>query len=270
VFRRALQLSLVVLAAAASGFPSQATEPAAGRLSLGYRATMAGLPVATAAVQVAADATDYRLDSRLETHGLLKLLLPWRHEAVSYGRIEADGLAPTRFWGAGTYKGEPRHMQLTYAGGNARIDSAEPHPAEKPDRLVPPGLRRGTLDPLSALLAVGRRIGAGGRCDGRLAVFDGRQRFDLHVTDAEADLSAAKLDRPGATVRCNFFYEPVAGFKKKHRPVAASRERPGTIWFQQFRPGLPAVPVRIEADTDYGRFVIELTEAVPGRQTAAR
>src|SRR5690606_2579838 len=121
----------------------------------------------------------------LRTQGPVAMVLPWSYDFVSQGHLGENGPAPSSFWSSGTYKGKPRHIQVSFTADGAHIDNAEPDPADKPKRLVPPDLRRGTLDPLSALFAIGRKVGRDGRCAQRIAVFDGRQRYDLHVLDAE-------------------------------------------------------------------------------------
>ena len=238
-------------------------------VTLNYRGTLAAMTVGTASAVISTGAAGYRVDGRVATQGPLNFVLPWNYEAISYGRLSANGPAADRFWGSGQSGREPRHIQVTYTKDGAKIDSANPDPAEKPKRVVPPELRRGTVDPLSAMVGVGQRIAEGGRCTGQeVAVFDGRVRYDLHFRDDAAVNTPASSN---AALRCRFFYVPIAGFKENHKARAASRESPGIVWFQRVRPDLPAVPSRIEVDSDWGYFVLDLIEAAPGPgQTASR
>ena len=266
IFRhfRPLILAAALLAAPLHVAAAAATPGAqAPAVALQYRALLAGIQVGTVSARLAGHGAAYRLDGRIETKGALTLFLPWTYEAVSQGRIAGEHLDPVNFWGAGEYKGKPRHFQVTFGDSGATIDSARPDPADMPKRLVPPELRRGTLDPLSALFALGRNIGRNGDCDQRVAVFDGRYRFDLHVMDDAVAGGHGKI-------RCRFFYEPIAGFKDVDDDYAATRNRPGTVWFQRLQPGGPAVPVRVEAETGYGRFLLELADVALGERTAQR
>ena len=265
---RPLTLAAALLAATPVAAPSPVATAATPRaqapeIALQYRALLAGMQVGTVSARLADHGADYRLDGKIETRGALTLFLPWTYEAVSQGRIAGGQLDPVNFWGAGEYKGKPRHIQVTFSDSGATIDSARPDPADKPRRMVPQELRRGTLDPLSALFALGRNIGRNGDCDQRVAVFDGRYRFDLHVLD---DTTAGGQGK----IRCRFFYEPIAGFKDDGDDYAATRDRPGTVWFQRLQPGGPAVPVRVEADTGFGRFLLELADVAVGERTAQR
>lgn len=272
IFRhfRPLLLAAVLLAAPLLAAPLIAVTAAAAApgarasgVALQYRALLAGMQVGTVSARLSDHGADYRLDGKIETQGALTLFLPWTYRAVSQGRIAGEHLDPVNFWGAGEYKGKPRHIQVTFNDSGATIDSARPDPADKPKQVVPPELRRGTLDPLSALFALGRNIGRNGDCDQRVAVFDGRYRFDLHVMDDATAEGHGKI-------RCRFFYEPIAGFKDDGSDYAATRDKPGRVWFQRLQPSGPAVPVRVEADTGYGRFLLELVNVTAGERTALR
>lgn len=264
---RSLLLAAAVMSAgvAAPAFADEA-------MTLTYRGSLAGITVGTITATVSEGAGGYRVDSHVVTQGPLSYLLSWDYRLISYGSLHGGTPVAQRYWSSGQNNRKPRHIQVSWSGSGATVDSADPDPAEKPKRVVPPELRRGTLDPLGALVAGGMRIGASGRCEGPpVAIFDGRARYDVHVvSDARNTLPVSAVAH-GAALRCALFHVPVAGFKEGYKARYASRENPAHVWFQTVRPGLPAVPARAEADVQWGHLVIELVDVKPGpNQTAAR
>ena len=241
-------------------------------MSLKYRGSIAGISVGTLAATVQEAGAVYRVESRMVTEGPLGLIMPWDYRAISHGRLDKDAPQAQRFWSLSQQRGEPKHIQVTWSGGGATIDSARPDPAEKPKRLVPPDLRRATIDPLSALIAAGNRVGRTGRCAGpAIAIFDGRARYDVYLRDAPAGSTLPAAAQGGPTIACHVSYVPIAGFKEDFKAKAASQDNPALVQFRTVRPGMPAVPARIDVDSQWGRFALELVEASAGpARTAAR
>jgi hypothetical protein len=141
---------------------------------------------------------------------------------------------------------------------------------------VPPELQRGTVDTLTALAALVRQAATTGRCDGRAQVFDGRRRSDFVATTAGTETLAPNRwsNFSGPALRCSFEGRQVAGFWKEQDREEASKPRGGTAWFASPGPGLPIIPVRIEAESAWGTVYVHMTRAGPGtlalpaRQTA--
>ena len=71
-----------------------------------------------------------------------------------------------------------------------------------------------TVDPLTAILAIGHAVARSGRCGGSVAVFDGRRRYDLVLTDDGSERLEASSGNAyaGEVRRCLVAAVKIAGF----------------------------------------------------------
>ncbi len=142
--------------------------------------------------------------------------------------------------------------------------SAEP-PSDEDDRdVVPEAARLGTVDPVSAIY--GLVLDSEDGCSGRRAVFDGRRRYDIVAQDrGEGTVppsSYAVYDGPARL--CRLTIEKVEGFWTKYD---MKRRYPDTVdvWLAKVARDLPALPVRLEAETLIGALRVHLTDVQRGR-----
>jgi Protein of unknown function (DUF3108) len=107
-------------------------------------------------------------------------------------------------------------VEMRFAKG--RITDVEALPVDEgsSDRIpLQPSHMTGALDPLSAVMAlstpVGGKLSAGSPCQRRVAVFDGKQRFDLVLSFVRKE----KVNVAGAAMAfvCRIRYVPIAGHK---------------------------------------------------------
>src|SRR5262249_60543501 len=103
-------------------------------------------------------------------------------------------------------------------------------------------------------------------CGGAGHVFDGPRRYDTGYQDLgerEPEPSTRDAYRGRARV-CRSYIRPIAGFwKSKDEQTQALTEV--TAWLMPVRPGLDAVPVRLEVNGPRGVLQIHLgSVSVPG------
>ena len=113
---------------------------------------------------------------------------------------------------------------------------------------------------LGAVQAAQRRRG----CNGRLAVFDGRRRYDLVLIDrGRREMPETRYSIfAGEAVQCDFAYEPIAGHIRRRPDPERSNKRAmqsGRI-FAAVTTGTLVMPVRIEIDGDWGVTVAHLRD----------
>lgn len=261
----------ILVAAAAALFVAQgafggagAAEPRSEAARFTYAGYMGGLKIGWARVDAALTDDRYAAKLKLQTGGLVGWFVEWRHGSAAYGATGAGGDAPLAvdayrndsFW-----KGKDRFVKVAYPDGVAAIAEAAPHPVEDESRpAIDPGLLKGVLDPLSAIVAIGQVIEKTGACETEFGVFDGRRRYQLKVTDmGERALSRSRYAPfAGLSRRCDFVFERVAGFKKKSSvddsPTA------GRAYYRSTTERAPLMPVRVEADSGYGAAILHLKE----------
>ena len=119
---------------------------------------------------------------------------------------------------------------------------------------------KGTLDPLSVIAGLSELLRKGGACEGSFAVFDGRKRYDLTVSDAgEAELEPTDYSIYSGPARgCRIDYQMLGGHRMERNKYAeTARER--IVWVARPTADAPLIPVRLEIETAYGTLMGHLT-----------
>jgi hypothetical protein len=238
-------------------------EGAGERLRLGYRMEFAGIHLLDfeATAELGEQAFRATVDGR--TVGLFDTFTSWSGSEKAEGAVEAGVLRPRRYAFDTEWRGEPRAIAMAFQPDGRVVSRAEP-PAEGDEReAVADALLVGSLDRLTALLSFLHAVGRDGRCAGTWPVWDGRRRFDIAVADAGEERLEASDEAiyAGPALRCRVSFTPIAGFK---RPVDEIEPRPALVWLGAVAGSTLPVPVRAEAETDWGTLTVALVD--DGRQ----
>jgi hypothetical protein len=267
---RGALLAAVALTCGAAALPAPA---GAGEIELRYAVHVGGLHVFDAVVDATLGANRYEMAVEANSRGVADWLAPYRGRSAVRGTLAAGAPRPEGYRSDRTFRGEGRTVTLGYAAGGAETrveDRVEPAEARRDRDPVPDPMKPGTVDPLSAGLALLLRAGEAGRCGTDARVFDGLARYDLSA----ADRGAARLAPTrygvyaGEARRCAVEHRMLAGFWRG-RPSAAApssaeegRERPpASVWLAPIGPGGLPIPVRAEAEGWFGAVVIHLVGA---------
>lgn len=267
-----LALPLAALpAAAATPHPAQPSlgVPLPGPVQASYTAYWSGFPIVALDASLELGAEAYRVSAAMRTTGLLAVFVRGEQVTTVEGRVQPAAtplaLQPRRFLMEGRWRDTPRRVALGWSGQQPEVLALLP--ANQDEREpVPPELQRGTVDTLTALAALVRRAATENRCDGAAQVFDGRRRSDFTaVTEGTETLPAHRWSGfAGPALRCRFEGRQIAGFWKEQDRAEAAKPRGGTAWFASPGPGLPVIPVRIEAESAWGTVHVHITRAAPG------
>lgn len=284
VFRNLICAGLLVMWPAVS--PAMASDARAARneaadaaasgdtltVDLEFEFYFGGLHVLSLVADGAVGPVNYRLNSELRTRGLTDLFFRSVIRSHSAGRfapetasaaIPAPKPLPRSFETASDGRWGARRVTIDYADGDPRQIAAEP-PYNRDNRTpVSDVLRRATVDPqTAALLSIA--AGASERsCGGSVPVFDGRRRYNLNFTYLGTDeLRPGKQGfYAGPAVRCRLVYERIAGFDEAYaREHGDGREHEVTIWIAAFADGRLHLPVRMMADTRFGKALGHLRD----------
>ncbi len=245
-------------AAALLAGPGLAAPAAAAPLVLHYEAYAAGFPVVGFDFRVNESGAGYALDGAVRTEGLLRLFYRLDMRTETEGRIGGSQLRPLFHEQHLRVRGKDRQARLDYPGDGSVATALVP-PEDKGRPKPSPAQIAHTIDPLTALLAMGREVAGAGRCQGRFAVYDGRRRYDLVL----ADEGTEKLERSpayayaGEVRRCSVAAVKIAGFSwdQDYSPHTTD----GRVWFAAPRPEAPALPVRIDFGSSWGFVSVRLT-----------
>lgn len=228
-------------------------------LAARYEAFVAGFPVVSFAFRLDETGKTYALGGEVKTLGLLRLFYRLDLDTDSAGTIRADTVKPSFHEQRLRLRSGDRMARLDYPGdGTVKASLVPPVDAGRPKPTPEETLH--TLDPLSAILAIGRTVAGAGRCAGRFPVYDGRRRYDLVLADDGTGevAQSAGYGYAGSVRRCSVAAVKIAGFSwdQDYSPHTTR----GQVWFATPRPGDPALPVRIEFGSGWGFVSVRLTK----------
>jgi hypothetical protein len=222
---------------------------------LSYEAAVLGVVVlGEARYEVAATPTRFAVRGHLRTSGLARLFDQTEISASSAGVVNGVSLAWTRYDLTHAYADKSRRVLLTRAGAGV-ASQVTPRFGDLGQPPASMAQQYGSYDPLTALFALGRQVGAARACTGSVLVFDGRGHYRLAVSPrGTGDFNGGGYSGP--IVQCAFRYEPIAGFDfteadRARIPVAEA-------WFALPPLGGFAPPVRLIVPTPLGDAQLDL------------
>jgi hypothetical protein len=235
-----------------------------------YKGYAGGFRVGDVGMDVALRDGRYAATLKLETAGMVGWFVEWRQGTAVQGAASLEkGAAPhgaplsvTRYHADSYWKGKDRYVDFEVQNNVANVTKADPHPIKDEERpTITEAQRTDVLDPLSAIIAIGRTLELTGSCNAVYPVYDGRRRYTLRVEDegvAELEPSS-RSPYEGDAQRCKFAFERVAGFRKEKSDDPTN----GRAYYRRVAPGAPMMPVKIVAELDLGAAIINLKNYKP-------
>lgn len=259
--------------------PAQSAEAVA----LGYEGYLGGLHLLSAQVEIVRGEERYRMETSARGRGLVGWLLEWSSKAVTEGVIAADGTPrPVRHSREIAQRGrKAKAINIEYRADGVPLVARMRVGDEA--KFKPHSERKGTMDPMSAVTAIMDQMAGGAPCEGKYAVFDGKERYDVTARSGKpGTLTGNRYTMfSGAATRCDLVLTPVDDREKKfsgnprlraNRPVDDGSMKL-TMWFASPVDGVSPVPVLASASTAFGGLRIYLTSAeklaVPPRMQRA-
>jgi hypothetical protein len=243
-----LALALPFLLAAS---PAAAPSPlGADAQTLRYDVYARGLAILSLDFNLDESNGAYTVAGVVRSQGLLGLVSDFTLRTESRGAIAADTLRPRVHDSASRARRKERRAHLDFRHDGSVVAALSP--PEDPGHLLPTAAEvAGTVDPLTAILAIGHAVAETGSCRVKVPVYDGRRRYDLVLVDDGA------APAPAALRRCALDMVKIAGF-------TSDRDRPpriehGKVWIMPSpRPGVPPLPARIEFYSDWGPIIVQM------------
>ena len=230
-------------------------------LKLAYSAYADGLNVMDMQASLAISPESYRLQVSYHLTGLVGLLVHADATTTVDGRFRGEAAEPRELFSAGHMRGEPRVTQIDWRDGKPILSQLVPLVDEERDP-VPVEQQLHTIDSLSAMAGLLRRLSATGKCEGGATTFDGRRlsRIDVRTVGEEMLKPTSRSSFQGAALRCDFEGRQLAGFIHDGDEAVLRRPQHGSAWFARLAPGAPLVPVRITFETrQFGAATMYLT-----------
>ena len=182
----------------------------------------------------------YTARSSIRAAGAVGLVANFFFDGEASGRIVGGKVSPVRYEANSKSPRAERRTVMDWKDGVPVYVSVVPPRGSAPD----PATQGGTLDPVSAGLALLGDAAAGSVCDASVDVFDGsrRSRFSL----------GAPVAKDGAVV-CAGAYSRIEG---EAQSMSSQREFPFEVTFREGGDGVARLE-RVETRTQFGKAVLE-------------
>ncbi len=198
----------------------------------------------------------YSMDIRAKSDGIVNLFTVITHTIQSEGTIADQPVAKTHYYLSRDGK-KKTEIELAFTPDDVEVVAASPDPLKENRSPVPAEIRRGSLDPLSAVLALGMAANEQAGCDGTAPVFDGRRRYDVVLENGEK-LQYSGPNGVREAFMCDFRFIKKAGYRQKD---AKWKGLTGKVWIQQLGEDMPMLPVRLEIETSFGTGYVHMVSA---------
>ncbi len=261
-FRWALAAGAALAAAAGCG-PAHAQ----GKLDARYTATLAGVPFGKGFWNLDVREDQFTAAVSGATAGLLQIFANGKGSSAARGPV-TDG-QPTASSYASSIVTDKKYdeVRMLMSGHNVKEYLAEPPTMPSPERVpLTAAHRQNVLDPMTASLLKVPGTGttfSPEACTKKLAIFDGRMRYDLRFAFKRFDKVKSEKGYQGTVVVCAVTFAPVAGHIPD-RPVIKYliAQRDMEAWLAPVAGTRLMVPYRIQIPTPLGLGVVEATEFV--------
>ena len=222
-------LALLALTGGALGTATrtEAAEPWPSQVLAVYRIEFNGFDVGSFEFNSNVAGQGYTLNGDAKLSALLGAF-QWKGVTRASGALASDAPRPAGYMFDFAGTGKKGSIKMGFAGDSitsvSHVPPLQPVPAAV---MVKESHLKGVLDPLSAVMALSRSDNAN-PCGRRLAIFDGRQRFDLLLSYKRQERVAETRPsgQPGVAYVCKVKYLPIAGHKvnEETRVLAASND----------------------------------------------
>ena len=245
--------------------------PGSDIVEIGYKIHLGGFHLAQVNVRTVMHEDEYVSVSKVETKGLVDVFASADIQLISTGEVIEGRVAPRTYNSDQIEKNKRQLVGLLFGQeGPLEIDANPPYDLER--FPVSEDLKRRTVDPLSAALFVtlGSTASRSEPCGEIVPIFDGKRRYNLNLTYIETE--EINLGRDGGyngeALHCRLEYERVAGFKPPKPGKRKTQVPPIDIWLAPFNDGKLMIPVRMQADSDFGGAVVRATNLTVKTQPA--
>jgi hypothetical protein len=220
----------------------------------GYEITFAGFAGFRIDFTARFDGTNYDVESHAFKEGVLKAItMKYEGRNRAWGGYGPNGAQPNGGSLSLMIDGKPRTWLAQYGPAGALHESSTPPWNPSPKDTIPEDNKRGSLDPLSAVLASAMKGDAA--CDAPAPSNDGKRRVDiiLHKLRMESPTQAGLPEAKGDVLVCEVYSKRVAGqFDEAPEEDEAKREAPMFMWLAHLDDSPFRYPAKLEAKTGFG------------------
>lgn len=262
--------TLALMGAAPAPDTAAADKPVAApvthHMGIAYRGYLLGIAMLSANVNAAYDDDSYKADAVFETAGLAALLKQVKVVAQTQGERDGANLITRQYHHQELDGHKNRKLSMNYGKDAVKVR------IEPPIRHMgdPPATQAQMLeasDAISAILEIALQAGttpAAQQCSGVIKVFDGKQRYDLVLTNKGLEHVRTRA-YSGKALKCEVRNRPVAGFNADDlEKTREEYDHPINMWLAEAQTGDMRLPVRFSYVLPFGTAVVEAKQIETG------
>jgi hypothetical protein len=249
---------------------------AQGKLDAKYNVTLGGVPFGRGTWTIDVGADHYSAAVSGATVGVLRIFASGQGASAVRGNVSNGQLTATSYSSSIQTDRKYDEVRMVLNGGTVKEYVAEPPTMPSPDRVpITEAHRRGVTDPMTGSLV---RVPGNGdtfspeACQRKIAIFDGRMRYDLQLAYKRLDRVKSEIGYQGTVVVCAMYFSPIAG----HIPARPAIKylvdlRSAEIWLAPVAGTRLMVPYKVTVPTPLGMGLLQATQfiTVPYPQRAA-
>lgn len=267
VLRRLLRLTLLVAGLVAVVAAAADPVRAQGKLEAHYEATLAGIPIGKGNWVVEIGDTHYSAAASGVTTGLIRVFTGGEGTSAVRGTVSAGKLIAGLYAATIKTRNKSDETRLVLSNGNVKEFKIDPPPDTDPERIpVTEAHRHNIVDPMSGSLV---NVPGNGNlmvpdaCHRKLAVFDGRLRYDLELAYKRIEQVKADQGYAGPALVCAVYFTPVAGYIPSRSAIKyITRQRDIEVWLAPIAGTRVLVPFRAQGPTPIGEFKLRARKFV--------
>jgi Protein of unknown function (DUF3108) len=252
-----------------AAFAADASHVAAaqGRLEAEYTASLSGITIGRGNWVIEISEDQFTAVASGGTMGILRFFSQGHGNGSSQGTVSAGQPVPTIYEYTVANDKRVDDVHMAFAGGNVKDFTVEPPLGPHPDRIpVSDADRRNVVDPMTSVLNL---VGGDGdpvspqACSRKVAVFDGRMRFDVRSEFKRMETVKAEKGYQGPVVVCAVYFVPISGYVPDRYAIkylAAMRD--AEVWLAPIAGTRLVVPYRFSLPTPVGTGVLQATQFV--------
>ena len=240
---------------------------AQGRLDARYSVSLGGVSFGKGAWTIDVRDDQYTAAVSGTTVGILRLFTSGHGSSAVRGTVSNGQPVASSYASSMQTDRKRDEVRMVLNAGTVKEYVAEPPAIPSPDRVpITDAHRRGVTDPMTASLM---RVPGNGdtfspeACRRKVAIFDGRMRYDLTLAFKRLDKVKSEKGYQGTVVVCAVYFSPVAGHVPE-RPVIKYLVdlRDAEVWLAPVAGTRLMVPYRISIPTPFGVGIVEATQFV--------
>ena len=249
-----------------------------GRLDARYSVTLGGLPFGKGSWLIDVRDDQYTAVVSGATAGLIRVFTSGQGSSAVRGTVSRGQLVPSSYASSIVTDTKQDEVRMALSNGTVKEFAAEPPTVPNPDRVpLTEAHRRGVNDPMTATLMPVPGTGdtfVPEACPRKLAIFDGRMRYDLQLAFKRLDKVKSEKGYQGTVVVCALYFSPVAGHIPERSVIKyliALRDM--EVWLAPIAGTRLMVPYRVTIPTALGLGTMQATQFIsvpqPARASAA-